>query len=195
MRVAQKLYEGVDLGGETVGLITYMRTDGAQMAGEAIEAARIHIGQEFDRYLPEKPRIYKTKAKNAQEAHEAIRPTDVKRAPKSVRRYLDDDQYKLYELIWRRAVASQMASAVIDQVAVDLEPGDGSATLRANGSVVAFDGFTRLYRESGLSTDKEATMETGGFPTLRRDEIMVTRKVEADRHFTQPPPAIPKPRW
>jgi len=189
MRVAQKLYEGVDLGGETVGLITYMRTDGAQMAGEAIEAARIHIGQEFDsRYLPEKPRIYKTKAKNAQEAHEAIRPTDVKRAPKSVRRYLDDDQYKIYELIWRRAVASQMASAVIDQVAVDLEPGDGSATLRANGSVVAFDGFTRLYRESGLSTDKESDDGDRRLPDLRRDEIMVTRKVKADRHFTQPPP-------
>ncbi len=116
MQIAQKLYEGIDLGGETVGLITYMRTDGVQMAPEAIDAARAAIVDQFGaRYCPEKPRFYSTKAKNAQEAHEAIRPTDFSRSPDKVRRFLDNDQLRLYDLIWKRGIASQMAGAEIER--------------------------------------------------------------------------------
>ncbi|HET7411679.1 MAG TPA: type I DNA topoisomerase, partial [Pararhizobium sp.] len=144
MQVAQRLYEGVDVGGETVGLITYMRTDGVQMAPEAIDAARAAIGEQFGpRYLPEKARFYSTKAKNAQEAHEAIRPTDFNRTPDQVRRYLDGDQLRLYELVWKRGIASQMASAEIERTTVEILASNGGekAGLRAVGSVVRFDGF------------------------------------------------------
>src|SRR5213075_120389 len=121
MRTAQRLYEGVDIGGETVGLITYMRTDGVQLSGEAIDGARRLIAQDHgERYLPASPRVYKTVAKNAQEAHEAIRPTDLFRRPPDLPRSLDRDMLRLYELIWKRTVASQMESAVLDQVAVDI---------------------------------------------------------------------------
>ena len=148
MRLAQQLYEGVDIGGETTGLITYMRTDGVQMAREAIAAIRDHVAASYGaNYLPAAPREYQSKIKNAQEAHEAIRPTDVARTPDSVaalRR--SSDQRRLYELIWKRAVASQMQSAELDQVRVDVTDGKGT-TLRATGSVIAFDGFLKLYRE------------------------------------------------
>src|SRR5690606_26504796 len=126
MQVAQRLYEGVDIGGETVGLITYMRTDGAQMANEAVAAARALIGREFGRdYVPEAPRVYTSRAKNAQEAHEAIRPTEFARKPADVARYLDDDQRRLYELIWRRALASQMESARLWRTTVEIASDDG----------------------------------------------------------------------
>jgi reverse gyrase len=150
MQVAQKLYEGISIGGETSGLITYMRTDGVQIAGEAIAAARSVISQDFGaNYVPEKPRVYSTKAKNAQEAHEAIRPTDLSRRPKDVARFLDPDQAKLYELIWKRTMASQMESAVLERTTIEiLAKGAGkNANLRATGSVVRFDGFLALYQE------------------------------------------------
>ncbi|MGB1027865.1 MAG: type I DNA topoisomerase, partial [Rhodospirillaceae bacterium] len=197
MTVAQRLYEGIDLGGETVGLITYMRTDGVQIAPEAIFATREMIQQQFGGdYLPDQPRMYKTKAKNAQEAHEAIRPTDVKRAPADVARFLNKEQFKLYELIWKRTVASQMAAAVLDQVAVDLQTADGRATLRANGSVIKFDGFLTLYRE-----DKDDTESSGGgkdgadndgdnklLPPMTEGDGVDRKSASADQHFTQPPP-------
>src|SRR5919205_1750874 len=150
MRVAQRLYEGVDIGGETVGLITYMRTDGVDMAPEAIQAVRRVIAKEYgDRYLPGAPRRYTTKSKTAQEAHEAIRPTDMGRLPSSVARYLEPEQAKLYELIWIRTVASQMQSAELERTTVDIaaQVGPRRLDLRATGQVVKFDGFLTLYRE------------------------------------------------
>ncbi len=192
MTVAQRLYEGVALGGETVGLITYMRTDGVQMAPEAVQATRRAIDRDFGgRYLPEVPRAYKTKAKNAQEAHEAIRPTDPGRTPAMVAAYLDKDQRALYELIWKRTIASQMASAELDQVAVDLRGADGRTMLRATGSVVTFDGFLKVYFE-----DRDDAGEGGAageeinriLPPLAEGEAVDRRAVAADQHFTQPPP-------
>ncbi|GAA4497749.1 type I DNA topoisomerase [Gluconacetobacter tumulicola] len=194
MRVAQQLYEGIDLGGETVGLITYMRTDGVQMAGEAITAIREHIGSSFGApYVPEKARIYSTRAKNAQEAHEAIRPTDVARTPAEVARYLSDEQRRLYELVWKRSVASQMQSAELDQVIVEIvEIADaaGAAGLRANGSMIAFDGFLKLYSEGrdDAATKDEQDDESRMLPPMRERDPLKTGAVEADQHFTQPPP-------
>src|ERR1700733_332748 len=147
MRLAQQLYEGVDIGGETTGLITYMRTDGVQIAREAIASIREHVAANYgNNYLPSAAREYQTRVKKAQEGHEAIRPTDVAHTPDSVARFLSNDQRRLYELIWKRAVASQMQSAELDQVSVEVTDGHGT-TLRATGSVVAFDGFLKLYRE------------------------------------------------
>ena len=186
MRLAQQLYEGVELDGETVGLITYMRTDGVQMAREAIAAIRDHVQASYgNNYLPPAPREYQTKIKNAQEAHEAIRPTDVVRTPDSVARFLSPDQRRLYELIWKRAVASQMQSAELDQVSVDATDGKGT-TLRATGSIVAFDGFLRLYRED---TD-DATEEDDGrmLPPMAERDPLKLGDVNATQHFTQPPP-------
>ncbi len=187
MQVAQRLYEGVDIGGETVGLITYMRTDGVQMAAEAIGATRALIeGQYGAKFLPAAPRIYKTKAKNAQEAHEAIRPTDVSRRPEDVAPYLDREQLKLYELVWRRTVASQMESALMDQVAVDILSKDEAIGLRATGSVVRFEGFLALYRE-----DRDDVEDEDGnrlLPEVAEGEPMDRQEVRPAQHFTQPPP-------
>jgi len=194
MRLAQQLYEGVEIDGDTVGLITYMRTDGVQMAGEAIAAIRAHIGSTFGpTYVPAQPRIYTSKAKNAQEAHEAIRPTDIVRTPDDVARYLAPDQKRLYELIWKRAAASQMQSAELDQVAVDLaEPGLAkSPVLRANGSIVAFDGFLKLYREESadeLTPEKDKDDDNRMLPPMAERDPVATRDVKAEQHFTQPPP-------
>lgn len=188
MTLAQKLYEGIQLGGETVGLITYMRTDSTVMSGEAIGAARGMIEDVYGPdYLPSGPRQYKTKAKNAQEAHECIRPTSMRRRPEEVARYLEKDQLRLYELIWKRAVASQMESATLDQVAVDIDTGDKSARLRASGSVVRFDGFLTLYIES--EDDKDEDDKDGGrLPDLKEGETPDLTKADANQHFTQPPP-------
>jgi DNA topoisomerase I len=186
MRLAQQLYEGVDIGGETTGLITYMRTDGVQMAREAIAAIRDHVAASYgSNYLPAAPREYQTRVKNAQEAHEAIRPTDVARTPDAMAPYLSADQRRLYELIWKRAVASQMQSAELDQVSVDVTDGKGT-TLRATGSVVAFDGFLKLYRED---SDDAAEEEEGRMlpPMAERDPLGLG-EVSATQHFTQPPP-------
>ncbi|WP_142850800.1 type I DNA topoisomerase [Telmatospirillum sp. J64-1] len=189
MQLAQRLYEGVDIGGETVGLITYMRTDGVQMAAEAISACRSLIGKQFgDRFLPSSPRIYKTKAKNAQEAHEAIRPTDVFRRPEDVAPYLDRDQLRLYELIWKRTVASQMESAELDQVAVDIASQNRQIVLRATGSVVVFDGFLKLYRESRDDSGDGEDETDRLLPDVKEGEAMQGRALRPEQHFTQPPP-------
>ncbi len=188
MRIAQRLYEGVDIGGETVGLITYMRTDGVQLAPEAIGQTRRLIETKYGApYVPASPRIYTSKAKNAQEAHEAIRPTDLFRTPQDVAAYLDRDQLGLYELIWKRTVASQMESAVLDQVTVDIASGDKTVQLRATGSVVKFNGFLALYDEG--QDDKTDDEETGAIlPDVTENEAMDRREVVPEQHFTEPPP-------
>jgi DNA topoisomerase-1 len=189
MRTAQQLYEGVDVQGETTGLITYMRTDGVQMAREAIDSIRAHVTESFGRdYVPDRAREYTSKAKNAQEAHEAVRPTDVARTPADVARYLSADQQRLYELIWKRAVASQMQSAELDQVAVDVV--DGHVKLRANGSIVAFDGFLKLYRE-GSDDDTDTAGDSDDnrvLPSMAERDRLVRKSAAALQHFTQPPP-------
>jgi DNA topoisomerase-1 len=189
MQVAQRLYEGLDVGGETVGLITYMRTDGVQMAPEAISAARAAIGKEFgDTYLPEKPRFYSNKAKNAQEAHEAIRPTDFFRTPSSVRAHLDADQFRLYEMIWKRAIASQMQPAEIERTTVEIEARNGaqSAQLRAVGSVTRFDGFLAAYVDP--KDDDSEDEESRRLPEIRAGEALGRDKITAEQHRTEPPP-------
>ncbi|MBN9222647.1 MAG: type I DNA topoisomerase [Mesorhizobium sp.] len=189
MQVAQRLYEGMDIGGETAGLITYMRTDGVQMAPEAISAARDAIAKEFGaKYLPEKPRFYTAKAKNAQEAHEAIRPTDFSRTPASVRQYLDADQARLYELIWKRAIASQMQSAEIERTTVEIEAINGARTaeLRAVGSVVRFDGFIAAYTDQ--KDDDAEDEENRRLPEIRAGEQLSRRAINATQHTTEPPP-------
>ncbi|MDG6095079.1 type I DNA topoisomerase [Acetobacter sp. AN02] len=189
MRTAQQLYEGIDLGGETTGLITYMRTDGVTMAAEAVTAIRGHIGKEFGpAYLPDRPRVYTSKAKNAQEAHEAIRPTDVGLTPASVGRHLSDDQRKLYELIWKRTVACQMQSAELDQVAVDIGDQAGKTILRANGSIISFDGFLKLYSEGRDESDKAADDEDRMLPPMAERDPLKIREAGTEQHFTQPPP-------
>ena len=193
MQIAQRLYEGVNIGGETVGLITYIRTDGVQMAGEAIGACRNLIGQDYgSNYVPGSARTYKSKAKNAQEAHEAIRPTDLFRRPREVKAHLDEDQLALYRLIWQRTVASQMESAVLDQVAVVLNAGDTVVQMRATGSVIAFDGFLKLYREGYDDKNGKESYDAIGkdriLPPLNEGDATERGKVTPDQHFTQPPP-------
>src|SRR5271163_492744 len=187
MRVAQRLYEGVDLGGDTVGLITYMRTDGVAISGEAIAAARRLIGGEFGpRYVPGEPRVYRSPAKNAQEAHEAIRPTDLARRPGDVAGHLDNDHRRLYELIWKRTLASQMASALLDQVSVDIADASGRTRLHATGSVVVFDGFLKLYQEDrDDEVDKAAAEEGEGrrLPKMREKERLARGAVIPAQHF------------
>ncbi len=189
MRAAQRLYEGIDIGGETVGLITYMRTDGVQIAPEGISQIRGFIGRSYDkRYLPAAPRIYKTKAKNAQEAHEAIRPTDISRKPADVRRHLDQDQFALYELIWKRTVASQMESAEVERTTADIvaQAAGRGLELRATGTVTTFDGFLTLYQES---RDEDSEDEDGRrLPPLAAHDELDRREIKATQHFTEPPP-------
>jgi DNA topoisomerase I len=189
MRIAQRLYEGVDIEGETVGLITYMRTDGVDIAEEALAAARRLIGADYGaRYVPDAPRRYQTKAKNAQEAHEAIRPTDVARRPKDVKRLLDGDQARLYELIWLRTMACQMESAELERTTADIiaKAGGRVIDLRATGTVVKFDGFLTLYQEG---EDDTADDEDGRrLPEMSAGENLAKRKIDATQHFTEPPP-------
>jgi DNA topoisomerase I len=194
MRIAQRLYEGITLDGETVGLITYMRTDGVQIADEAIAAIREMVGSSYgQKYVPDVPRRYQVKAKNAQEAHEAIRPTDPTRRPQAVRRHLDADQAKLYELIWQRAMASQMESAELERTTVDIEAKVAARLLelRATGTVVKFDGFLTLYHED---TDDKPASEAGDddesrrLPSMSAGEALTKRAIDASQHFTEPPP-------
>ncbi|MBX3567217.1 MAG: type I DNA topoisomerase [Rhizobiaceae bacterium] len=190
MQVAQRLYEGLDIGGETAGLITYMRTDGVQMAPEAISAARSAIAREFgEKYLPEKPRYYSAKAKNAQEAHEAIRPTDFSRTPAEMRKHLDADQARLYEMIWKRAIASQMQPAEIERTTVEIEAINGTRTagLRAVGSVIRFDGFIAAYTEQ-KDEDAAEDDEDGRLPEIRAGEQLDRKSIQATQHTTEPPP-------
>ncbi|MFZ1990380.1 MAG: type I DNA topoisomerase [Alphaproteobacteria bacterium] len=188
MQIAQRLYEGVDVGSEgTVGLITYMRTDGVDISPEALTQTRDVIKKSFgDRYLPDSPRLYKTKAKNAQEAHEAIRPTSLERSPDDVKRSLDPDQFRLYELIWKRTVASQMESAQLERTTATLAPQNNSFGLRATGTVVVFDGFLRLYQEG---RDEAADGEDAArLPKLTAGDEPKTLSVTPAQHFTEPPP-------
>lgn len=187
MQAAQKLYEGVD---DTGGLITYMRTDGVYVTPEGIAQAREAIGQRFGpAYVPAEPRYYKTKAKNAQEAHEAIRPTNILRSPDTLR--LDSDLQRLYELIWKRMIASQMESARLDRTTVEIETPDGQTGLRATGQVVVFDGFIAAYEEGrdekqkGAEDDED---EGGRLPALKEGAKAKVEAIRTDQHFTEPPP-------
>jgi DNA topoisomerase-1 len=188
MRIAQRLYEGIEVGGEAIGLITYMRTDGVQIAEEAITATRNLIGTDYgQRYLPNAPRRYQTKAKNAQEAHEAIRPTDLATRPRDTKSFLDADQAKLYELIWLRTVASQMESAELERTTADISAKAGGRVidLRATGTVVKFDGFLTLYQEG---EDDPADEESRRLPEMSAGEALQKQKIDAGQHFTEPPP-------
>jgi len=189
MQIAQQLYEGVDIGGETEGLITYMRTDGVQIVPEAISACRKRLASLYgDRYLPPSPRYYQTKAKNAQEAHEAIRPTDFTKEPEKVARYLQGDAAKLYKLIWQRTLASQAASAEIERTTVDIDVAgsDGKPYgVRATGQVIRFDGFLKLYEEGRDDQDGE---DGAVLPPLAEKDQLQAREILPEQHFTQPPP-------
>ena len=184
MQAAQKLYEGIDIGGETVGLITYMRTDGVSVEPEGIAEARSVIGNVYGaNYVPETPRYYKAKAKNAQEAHEAIRPTSLNRNPGSLR--LESDLGRLYELIWKRMIASQMESARIERTTVDLESSDGQTGLRATGQVVLFPGYLAVYEEG---RDDEGDEDSARLPMIEEGAAAKVIEARADQHFTEPPP-------
>jgi DNA topoisomerase I len=188
MRIAQRLYEGIDIGGETTGLITYMRTDGVQIASEAITQARKVIGEDYgNAYVPDSPRQYQAKAKNAQEAHEAIRPTDLSRRPDAMRRRLDADQAKLYELIWKRTIASQMESAELERTTVDITAKAGSRVLdlRATGQVIKFDGFLALYQEGH---DDDEDEDGRRLPAMSEGETLKRKDLAVTQHFTEPPP-------
>ncbi len=188
MNIAQKLYEGIDIGGETTGLITYMRTDGVQVSKDAVAEARSLIEQDYGKhYLPEKPKFYSSKAKNAQEAHEAIRPTSIRRTPKSLASRLSPEQLKLYDLIWKRMVASQMEPAVYDQLAIIFNEPDNPATLRASGSVLKFDGFLKLYRQ-GIDDDQNEEAENQILKPLKQGERLSIDVITPEQHFTEPPP-------
>jgi DNA topoisomerase-1 len=189
MRLAQRLYEGIDIGGETVGLITYMRTDGIDMAPEAINAVRGMIGKQYGKdYVPDAPRQYQNKSKNAQEAHEAVRPTDPNRLPSEVAKHVDRDQARLYELIWNRAVASQMQSAELERTTVDItaKVGARNLELRATGQVVKFDGFLTLYQE-GFDEPSEDD-ESRRLPAMSEGEPLAKQAINSSQHFTEPPP-------
>lgn len=188
MQVAQRLYEGIEIEGGLTGLITYMRTDSIAISNDAMAEVRQHITDSYGgKYLPEAPRTFKNKSKNAQEAHEAIRPTSVAMRPEDVRRFLDDAQFKLYELIWKRTVASQMETALFDQVGVDIISQDRMVTLRATGSTMVFDGFMKLYLEgkddAGSDDDEDRLL-----PPLLEGEPAQVQDVIPHQHFTQPPP-------
>ena len=197
MQIAQKLFQGVEINGETVGLITYMRTDSTELSGEAISSYREYLKENFtDAYLPEEIKTYKSKkAKNAQEAHEGIRPTDIKITPDVVKKYLDEDGNKLYRLIWKRSLASQMSSAQYERTSVDLTSDDKILQLRANGSIQKFDGFLNVYgefKEKDTSTNDESNENTDNnenlLPDLTMNTVIATHNPESTQHFTLPPP-------
>jgi DNA topoisomerase I len=189
MRTAQRLFEGIALQGETVGLITYIRTDSVQISREALAACRQQIARRYgERYVPEQPRAYRTRTKNAQEAHEAIRPTELGRTPEDVARFLDHDQRRLYDLIWKRTMASQMASALLDRVTADLTSTDGKIGFRATGSTIAFDGFFRLYQE-GRDDPGQDDEEAGSIlPQMAAGDRLRRGEITPKQHFTEPPP-------
>ena len=192
MRIAQKLYEGIKLNNETSGLITYMRTDGVQIGNEAINNVRAKISSVYgDKFLPSSPRIYKSKAANAQEAHEAIRPTNFDLEPQSIKNFLDADQFKLYELIWKRTLSSQMESASLDKTSIDIVSNDQKIIFRANGSQIIFPGFLKVYKESidtinenGNDDDDENKL----IPPLNEKDKVKLFSSNKEQHFTQPPP-------
>ena len=185
MRTAQRLYEGISIGGETVGLITYMRTDGIDMAPEAVHDARSAINGSFgEEYVPSSPRMYKSKAKNAQEAHECIRPTSFTRHPRGLKN-LDTDEFRLYDLIWKRAIASQMEAARLEQTTIEIASQDDKTGLRATGSVVVFDGFLKLYTEGRDDSEEEGETR---LPKVEAGSGADVKDAKTEQHFTQPPP-------
>lgn len=187
MRTAQQLYEGIDIGGETVGLITYMRTDSVNLATEATDEIRGFIAERYGSdNVPPEPRTFKTKSKNAQEAHEAIRPTSIQRVPQSLQGHLSKDQFRLYELIWKRTLACQMVHATLDTVAVDLGAGEGN-TFRANGSTIVHPGFMAVYQES-VDDAKEKDDDNKLLPKLLEGERVELNAIRPEQHFTEPPP-------
>ena len=190
MTVAQRLYEGIDIGEGAVGLISYMRTDSVTLGNEALEELRAVIAERFGAdNLPEEPRRYTTKAKNAQEAHEAIRPTSAARHPEELRRFLDQNQYKLYELIWKRTIASQMNPAVYDTVALDLVAGDspnGDIAFRATGSVLVSPGFIAVYQEG--QDENVADEQDRLLPAVAEGDRLSLKDIQSAQHFTEPPP-------
>ncbi|MFO7953382.1 DNA topoisomerase I [Thioalkalivibrio sp.] len=187
MRTAQQLYEGIDLGSGAIGLITYMRTDSVALAGEAIAEMRGLIEERYGaNNVPDSPRQYKTKSKNAQEAHEAIRPTSVRRLPNEVRERLSSDQARLYDLIWKRTVACQMTHATFDTVAADLVPGDTEHRFRATGSTLVDPGFIAVYQEG--RDDASEDDEDKRLPEMAEGDTVKLNEVTADQHFTEPPP-------
>lgn len=184
MQIAQKLYEGINIKGENKALITYMRTDSINLSKDAINSLRSYISENFpDKYLPKTERVYQKKVKNAQEAHEAIRPIDVSISPKDIENFIEKDFFKLYDLIWKRTVASQMESAVFDQVNVFINTKDLKATLKATGSTLAFDGYQKVYNDN---TDKKEDQKTV-IPPLKENEILDLKQVLPEQHFTEPP--------
>jgi len=192
MGIAQKLYEGVELGSEgSIALITYMRTDSVRVSNDALDQVRTMIPERFgSNYLPEKPNFFKSK-KDAQEAHEAIRPTDVTRTPEDVRPYLEDDLFKLYQLIWQRFVASQMLPAIFDQTTIDISASD--YTFRATGTVQKFDGYLRVYQMPVAAADREDDEkdddgEGRSLPQVREGQLLRLESIRPDQHFTEPPP-------
>lgn len=186
MRIAQQLYEGINIGTGAVGLITYMRTDSFSMAAEAVMQIRDYIKKNFDAdYLPKSPIMYKTKAKNAQEAHEAIRPTDISRTPSSLRAHLTPEQFRLYEMIWKRSLACQMAPARFDAVSVDLAIGSDANLFRANGQTMIFPGFIAVYMEGMDDAEEEGESK---LPVLETGEVLDVQKIFGEQHFTEPPP-------
>ncbi len=187
MRVAQQLYEGIELGGETVGLITYMRTDSVNLANDAIAEIRQLVADKYgEDNLPDKPRTYKTRAKNAQEAHEGIRPTSVMREPAAIRGHLSEEQYRLYDLVWKRTVACQMIHATFDTVAINLEAGEAH-TFRATGSTMVSPGFMAVYQE-GRDDSKGDEDEDHELPRMEEGERLALREIIPEQHFTEPPP-------
>jgi DNA topoisomerase-1 len=187
MSIAQQLYEGIDIGGETVGLITYMRTDSVSLAQEALDEIRAYIQDKYGAdNLPKEPRVFKTKSKNAQEAHEAIRPTSVNHEPATIKSHLSKDQNRLYELIWKRTVACQMIHATMDTVAVDMEAGAGNI-FRANGSTLVSPGFMTVYQES-VDDSKGKDESERLLPPLKEGETVKLLKLLPEQHFTEPPP-------
>ncbi len=187
MRIAQQLYEGIDLGSGPIGLITYMRTDSVNLADEAIAEIRDVIQQRFGAdNLPEKPRVYRTKSKNAQEAHEAIRPTSAALTPEKVKPHLDNNQFRLYQLIWKRAVACQMIHATMDTVAIEFACGDGNS-FRATGSSIRHPGFMAVYME-GVDDKKQDNDKEKFLPPMEKGDRVDLKEIRADQHFTEPPP-------
>lgn len=189
MLVAQQLYEGIELSGETVGLISYMRTDSVNLAEEALAEIRALIAEKYGAAnLPKEPRQFKTKSKNAQEAHEAIRPTSVHRTPEQVKAYLSIEQLKLYELIWKRTVACQMIHATLNQVAVDLQCGSEQNIFRATGSTVTNPGFMAVYLEGKDDSKDAADDQESLLPPMEEGRPVSLLEIKADQHFTEPPP-------
>jgi DNA topoisomerase-1 len=186
MRIAQQLYEGVDIGGQTVGLISYMRTDSVTLAQEALREIRDYVTAQFaPDYLPKAALVYKSKAKNAQEAHEAIRPTSIARTPDTMREFLAPDQARLYEMIWKRTLACQMAPARFDTVSLDIRLGGDDTLFRASGQTLVFPGFIAVYQESVDDSEEE---ESKKLPPLEEGDTVALERLYGEQHFTQPPP-------